>query len=178
MTQNEKILYDKSILEYEQILSNISSMDKEFTDKYTDEDYNITADDNEKKEYICELYDEYDKLTQIEFPNKYKKLYKQLSYTVCVRKLTNTMAWLTFVPILDDDIGEYFPPNELYKYESKLEKKLYNKFYVPKNIKEVDFEQLLFKIRKEYLDNNKSLSWVYDEIHKAFYDTNFLELIK
>lgn len=169
MSEIEIEQYQDCLAEYEEITSNISDIGIEFLHQYDEK-----IDKNSfLYSHICNLQNEYMKLIEIEFPNKYKELYTQLIYTECVRDIAQDLAYATID--LDESIGEYFPPNELLDYMLKLEKQLENPYYIPSDVSRPAFEQILYKIQKEYLEGNKNASEIYDELHEIFYNDEFIK---
>ena len=175
MTEDEIEQYEKALAEYEETTSDIifdigGVFPKQYDEAVNKSDclYN----------HIVNLKNEYMSLIEIEFPNKYTEMYKQLVYTNCVLDISNDLAYATFDPILDKNVGEYFPPNEIGWYTHKLEKQLENPYYIPSDIFGPNFEQILYKIQKEYLESNKSASEIYDELHDIFYNEEFIEDLK
>lgn len=174
MSEPEIAQYQQCITEYKKIISNIDNLGFDFAKQYDES----TDKNNFLYVHISNLQNEYMKLIEIEFPNKYTDLYKQLIYAKCVLDISNDLAYATIDPILDKSVGEYFPPNDIGRYINKLEKQLENPYYMPSDISESDFEQILYKIQKEYLEGNKSVSEIYGELHEIFYNDEFIKDLK
>lgn len=175
MSEIEIEQYQKCITEYENIKSDIIfDIGGTFLEQY---DEAVNKNDC-LFNHIANLKNEYMSLIEIEFPNKYTEMYKQLIYANCVLDISNDLAYATFDPILNKNVGEYFPPNEIGRYTHKLEKQLENPYYIPSDVSKPDFEQILYKIQKEYLEGNKSASEIYDELKEIFYNDNFIKDIK
>ncbi len=174
MSEPEIAQYQQCIAEYKKIISNIDNLGLDFAKQYDES----TDKNNFLYAHISNLQNEYMKLIEIEFPNKYTELYKQLIYAKCVLDISNELAYATIDPILDKNVGEYFPPNDIGQYIKELEKKLFNTNYIPIDVSKPDFEQICFKIKQEYLRDNKSASEIYDELKEIFYNDNFIKDIK
>lgn len=174
MLEPEIAQYQQCITEYKKIISNIDNLGFDFAKQYDES----TDKNNFLYAHISNLQNEYMKLIEIEFPNKYTELYKQLIYAKCVLDISNDLAYATIDPILDKSVGEYFPSNDIGRYINKLEKKLFNTNYIPIDVSKPDFKQICFKIEQEYLRDNKSASEIYDELKEIFYNDNFIKDIK
>ena len=170
MSDNELEQYENSIKEYQSIIDEISACSDNF---YKQNDSQL----NNSSEYVTNIIKLYAKFTQIQFPKKYNALYNELSYAKCGYGISNDLAYITFDPIIDKNVGDYFPPNQIQNYIKKLEKQLYNINNVPKNNSTIDFQQIYFKITQEYYEDNKNISEVYDELHEIFYNKDFLQKI-
>lgn len=175
MSEDEMKQYQQCIGEYENIKSDIIFDIGGVFPKQYDETVNKS---DCLYNHIVNLKNEYMSLIEIEFPNKYTEMYKQLVYANCVLDISNDLAYATFDPILNKNVGEYYPPNEIGRYTHKLEKKLKNPYYIPTDITGPNFEQILYKIQKEYLEGNKSASEIYDELHEIFYNDDFIKDLK
>lgn len=174
MSEIELEQYQQCVNEYKNINSNIDNTESTFSKQYDEAiDKNVFL-----YNYLCNLITEYTKLIAIDFPDKYTNLYRQLIYTECVLDISNDLAYATFDPILDKNVGEYFPPNEISRYTQKLKKQLMNPNYIPSDISSPDFEQIYFKIIQEYIEGNKSASEIYDELQQIFYNNDFIKDLK
>lgn len=171
MSDIEVEQYQQCVNDYENINSNIVNMGGTFSKQYDE-----VIDKNDfLYNHICNLKSEYMNMIEIEFPNKYTELYKQLIYANCVLDMSNALAFATFDPILDKDVGKYFPPNEIGRYTHRLEEQLLNPNYVPSDVSRPDFEQIYFRIEQEYIEGNKSASEIYDELNEIFHNEDFLQ---
>lgn len=178
MTENEIEQYLRCMVEYEEITSIIEDIGDDFIKQY-DEATNINSFFySHIYKHIKNLEKEYMRLIEIKLPEKYTQLYTQLVYADCVRDISDSLAFATFDPILDKNVGGYFPPHELLDYVLKLEDELKNPYYIPKDISRPNFEQILYKIQVEYLEGDKSASEIYDELHEIFYNEQFIKDLK
>lgn len=174
MSEIEIAKYQQCIVEYEEIISNINNLGFDFAKQYDDS----SEKDSFLYTHISDLQNEYMQLIEIEFPNKYVVLYEQLIYAKYMLDIANDFAYTTFAPVLDKNVGEYFPPNDIERYINRLEKQLFNTHYIPKDVPTPDFEQICFKIEQEYFEDNKSVSEIYDELKEIFYNDNFIKDLK
>lgn len=174
MSEIEFEEYQQCINRYEKIEDNIADINTDILKQY---DESINKNDF-LYNHIVNLNDEYINLLEIKFPDKYTGLYKQLIYTKYVLDISNNLAYATFDPILDKNIDEYFPPNEINQYKQKLKKQLINPNYIPSDISSPDFEQIYFKIIQEYIEGNKSAPEIYDELQQIFYNNDFIKDLK
>lgn len=168
MSDIEVEQYEQAMKNYQDIIAKIDEQSGIFYKQYN-------AGNDISEEYLNNIYILYNQLIGIKFPEKYVDLYNELIYAKIVYGLSNDFAYIAFDPILDENVGNYFPPNEIGEYIKQLEDQLYNKSYVPKNNINIDFEQIYYKIIQEYYKDNKSVSEVYDELSEIFYNKDFLQ---
>lgn len=169
MSEDEIEQYEQSIKEYKRIEEEIFA--------YNGTLYELFDSNKDLSAYFVGRLDLYNQLLQIEFPEKYNELYNELAHATAVYGLSSDFAYIT-IDIVLDNIGDYYPPNELGRYITRLERQLYNKNYIPKSGSNINFEQIYFKINEEYYKDNKSASQVYDELHEIFYNKDFLQKLK
>ena len=168
MSDIEVEQYEQAMKNYQDIIAKIDEQSGIFYKQYN-------AGNDISEEYLNNIYILYNQLIGIKFPEKYVDLYNELIYAKIVYGLSNDFAYIAFDPILDENVGNYFPPNEIGEYIKQLEDQLYNKSYAPKNNINIDFEQIYYKIIQEYYKDNKSVSEVYDELSEIFYHKDFLQ---
>lgn len=179
MTDSELSQYQQCIIDYEKVMDEIDQLNSSYWEKYEEYDYNYKYHFFSKYtyDYILKRYNLYMKLLNIKFPDKYLKLYTQLVYTSAVYDISDDLAFATIDVILDE-IKDYSPPNDLLNYREKIQNQLYNEYYIPKDYSSPNFEQILFKIKSEYIDGDTSASKMYDELHEIFYNEEFLKQLK
>ena len=179
MTEDELEQYRQSISDYEGKNEEIGKLNSSYWDTYNEYDYNYKyAFYNQyTREHISKIYNLYMQLLDIKFPEKYSEVYAQYIYSYAVEDISCKLADSTFNGSLDE-FKNYFPPSDISCYNWKLKNQFYNESYIPKDYSSPNFEQILYKIKSEYIDGDTSASKMYDELHEIFYNEDFLKQLK
>ena len=177
MTNEELEQYFQSIELLDEKLNNIIQDGISFSHEYYNEYVNTEYGRKIYREQIISNYDSYKCLLDIKFPKKYSELFAQFIYSSAVEYISCELAALTFQDSVDE-FKDYFPPGALTLYNQKLHDQLYDKYYIPKDYSNLNFEQILYKIKSEYIDGDTSASKMYDELHEIFYNEDFLKQLK